>query len=51
MKKHKHNWQFVREINVDMFSQVAWKMREGTYYKFVCDCGVVKIVRQRGEDG
>lgn len=48
MKKHEHRWQFVKEFRVDMFNQVAWNMREGTYSKFVCDCGAVKIVTQRG---
>ena len=49
--KHKHNWQFVKEFQVDMFNQVVWKMNEGNYSKFVCSCGAVKVVKQRREDG
>jgi hypothetical protein len=44
MKKHEHKWQFVREVNVDMFSQVAWNLKSGPHLKFVCSCGAVKYV-------
>ena len=50
--KHKHNWQFIKEFQVDMFNQIAWKMKEGVYSKFACDCGAVKVVVQRSiKDG
>jgi hypothetical protein len=44
--KHVHNWQFVKEVDIDYFSKVVWKEEDGTYSKFVCECGAYKLVKQ-----
>jgi hypothetical protein len=44
--KHKHEWQFVKEYQIDIFKEVAWQTPKGHYSKFVCECGAFKTVRQ-----
>ena len=48
MKKHQHNWQFVREFVIDEVNRLLWKenLENGWYSKFVCECGAVKLVKQ-----
>ncbi len=44
--KHKHKWQFVEEKKINGYLCIP-QIKDYSFFKFVCECGKVKIVKEK----